>query len=84
MAVGEMATVEYKADGTFTYTAAGAKAISGTWKVEDPTNRGSGPTITWTAEGQTIPPAPLSVRGDRIEKHPLLHRPTDAAVFERK
>ena len=79
------ATVEYKDDGTFTYTATGgAKAVSGQWKVNDPTARGTGPTIEWTVEGQTIPAVPLSLRGGKIEKHPLLHRPADSGTFERK
>jgi hypothetical protein len=80
----ETATVEYKDDGTFSYTAAGAKAITGTWKLEDPTNRASGPSMTWTAEGLTVPATPLSVRNGKIEKHPMLHRPADAGTFERK
>lgn len=81
----QTATVEYKDDGTFRYTATGSdKAVTGTWKVEEAASRAGGPTLTWAVEGQTIPAAPLVVRDGKIEKHPLLHRPADAGTFERK
>lgn len=81
----QTATIVYKADGTFTYTATGLdKPIAGKWTLADPSARGTGPMMTWTADGHDIPPAGLIVRGTKIEKHPLLHRPADAAAFDRK
>jgi hypothetical protein len=79
------ATVEYKDDGTFMYTASdSAIPVIGRWAIKEPEARGTGPTIEWTVFDQTIPPASLALRGDKLEKHPLLHRRDDSGTFERK
>lgn len=91
---GESATMEYKADGSFVYTATGgAKPVEGRWSVgavEQPAENApmvlpfQWKTVETTATTATFSPLPnatLSLAGgNTLEKHPLLHKPNPDAA----